>query len=156
MLGFNKYVIPFQQKGYELPFNLYGVDTIIYEPRSFKEMVAKAIDQAILETKQESSIVPDVNQDVGAYLLLKNALVVAVDTLGGDRDLFRLGQVCVFNLCTDLEGMRYIFFGNFANLRPGAIAWRIQKLVEIWKARVAASEHKLQVGCIATAREMLC
>jgi predicted nucleotide-binding protein len=53
MLGFNKYVIPFQRNSQTLPFNVAGLDTIKYDDRDFERKAATAIDQAIIETQQK-------------------------------------------------------------------------------------------------------
>src|SRR5712691_3349018 len=47
MLGFNKYVVPFQRAYQRLPFNVAGLDTIKYNDRDFERQAAQAIDQAI-------------------------------------------------------------------------------------------------------------
>src|SRR5262249_5756964 len=36
MLGFNKYVIPFQQQAQKLPFNVAGLDTVKYTNETFE------------------------------------------------------------------------------------------------------------------------
>jgi len=40
MLGFNKYVIPFQKDNQKLPFNVAGLDTIKYTNSNFERKVA--------------------------------------------------------------------------------------------------------------------
>jgi hypothetical protein len=47
MLGFNKYVIPFQRVAQKLPFNVAGPDTIEYTNTYFERLAAGAVDQAI-------------------------------------------------------------------------------------------------------------
>jgi hypothetical protein len=129
MLGFNKYVIPFQHEEYELPFNVAGLDTVKYTNATFQRKADAAIDQAIsTTTRTEAS--PAISPDIGAYLLLRGAIVAPIDS-PAERNLFQLGSVCGFNLCLDFSGNRYSFFGNFPMLTPSAIAWRITKLIEI-------------------------
>jgi hypothetical protein len=74
MLGFNKYIIPFQHEAYQLPFNVVGLDTIKYSDATFRTKAIAAIDQAILTTTRTEAT-PEVSPDVGSYLLLKGALV---------------------------------------------------------------------------------
>jgi predicted nucleotide-binding protein len=54
MLGFNKYVIPFQRASQKLPFNVAGLDTIKYTNSNFNKLAEVAIDQAIRETQQDA------------------------------------------------------------------------------------------------------
>jgi hypothetical protein len=35
MIGFNKFIIPFQHENFPLPFNVNGLDTIKYNDRNF-------------------------------------------------------------------------------------------------------------------------
>jgi predicted nucleotide-binding protein len=52
MLGFNKYLIPFQQENQTLPFNVAGLDTVKYGKNSFESKASTAIDIAIEKTNQ--------------------------------------------------------------------------------------------------------
>ncbi len=52
MLGFNKYILPFQHEDYRLEFNVAGLDTVKYDNNSFKVKATAAIDQAIIQTTQ--------------------------------------------------------------------------------------------------------
>jgi hypothetical protein len=127
MLGFNKYVIPFQRASQQLPFNVSGLDTIKYNDASFEHLTAKAIDKAIEDTKQEQSAAPNIDRVLSTYLLSRN---MVVNTLSNDADkpLFELGNVCGFNLINDFSGLKYVYFGNFAYLTVDAILWRLRKL----------------------------
>ena len=90
MLGFNKYVIPFQRQAQTLPFNVAGLDTVKYTNENFEVKATSAIDLAIRDTTQEvaSAITPD--QVLEAFLLSQQVLVVPLNT-EGDRNLFELG-----------------------------------------------------------------
>ena len=147
MLGFNKYIIPFQHNDYALPFNVAGLDTIKYDNSSFSQKAAKAIDQAVIETKQDTSSKVAIGQDVGAYLLLQGAIISPIDA-PGDKALFQLGSVCGFNLCIDFEGNSYSYFGNFSTLRPEVIIWRVRKLHEIMTSRFEGAGFKQEHGII--------
>lgn len=146
MLGFNKCVIPFQHEDYALPFNVSGLDTIKYNNASFKARAATAIDQAIVTTTRTEAP-PVVSPDVGAYLLLKGGLMCLLDG-AGDKALYQLGAVCGFNLCVDLTGNRYVYFGNFPKLSPSVIAWRINKLIEIIDQRIGGMDFRVQTGVV--------
>jgi hypothetical protein len=146
MLGFNKYIIPFQHEEYSLPFNVSGLDTIKYNNSSFPSRADAAIDQAITFTTQKATS-PAVSPDVGAYLLLHGAIISPVDT-PGDKALYQLGAVCNFNLCIDYSGNNYTFFGNFPQLSPSVIEWRIKKLIEILDGRFQGSMYRQTIGMI--------
>jgi hypothetical protein len=146
MIGFNKYIIPFQHEHHQSPFNVAGLDTIKYTNTSFRAKAETAIDQAISQTTQTREQ-RDVNPDVGAYLLLHAWIVSPIDT-PGDKVLYQLGAVCGFNLCLDFTGNRYMYFGNFATLRPSVIAWRIKKLVEIVDDRLSGLDYRVSAGII--------
>src|SRR5436309_2113546 len=55
MLGFNKYVIPFQRESQTLPFNVAGLDTVKYTNESFERKASEAIDAAIIATRQDTA-----------------------------------------------------------------------------------------------------
>ena len=144
MLGFNKYVIPFQHEDYQLPFNVSGLDTVKYNNSTFKAKSDAALDQAIsLTTKSATS--PEVSPDIGAYLLLRGGIVSAIDT-PGDKAFYQLGAICGFNLCIDFTGNRYMYFGNFAHLTPSVIEWRVKKLIEIMDARIGGAAFRVKSG----------
>jgi len=152
MLGFNKFVIPFQRKSQKLPFNVAGLDTIKYENSDLERQAGAAIDQAISETDQ--STVPGViplDQQIGTFLLVLRAIVSPISSVG-DKNLFELGLPLGFNLLNDFGGMDYMFFGNFSNLRQDAVIWRIRMLDEILKERRSAVPAKTQAG-IATSEQ---
>lgn len=147
MLGFNKYVIPFQQETQTLPFNVAGLDTIKYNNRAFEVKAAQALDQAIAETTQEGVPTDVLNQNEDMFLLNRNVLCSAVDS-EGDRNLFRLGSPLEFNLLNDFEGNRYVFFGRFANLRPESVLFRIRKVDEILIARASSVAARVEQGLV--------
>jgi hypothetical protein len=154
MLGFNKYIIPFQHDDYSLPFNVAGFDTIKYNNASFRTKAETAIDQAIATTTRTDAS-PQISPDIGAYLLLRGGIVASIEG-PGDKALFQLGAVCQFNLCVDYTGNRYMYFGNFPKLKPSVIAWRIKKLVEILDNRISGVEFRVQSGVVTPQlRDML-
>jgi hypothetical protein len=147
MLGFNKYIVPFQHENYRLEFNVAGLDTIKYDNNSFQAKAAAAIDQAILDTTQKLAVTAPVSPDVGAYLLLRGGIVSPVEA-PGDRAIYQLGATCGFNLCVDFTGNRYMYFGNFPKFQPSVIAWRIKKLVEILDSRISGVEGRVTAGIV--------
>ena len=71
------------------------MDTIKYDNNSFRRQATTAIDQAIAETSKQASpatiVSPDVSPDVGAYLLLKGAIVSPIEA-PGEKSLYQLVQ----------------------------------------------------------------
>jgi hypothetical protein len=147
MLGFNKYILPFQHERDSLEFNVAGLDTIKYDDKSFKTKAAAAIDQAILQTIQKSPDTTLMGTNVGAYLLLQGAIVSPLDN-PTDKAIYQIGSLCGFNLCVDFTGNRYIYFGNFPKLQPPVIAWRIKKILEILEQRFTGLEFRVTKGLI--------
>lgn len=148
MLGFNKYIIPFQHESQSLPFNVAGLDTIKYSDRSFESQAATAIDQAISETTQDHmpSFSPD--QMIEAFLLGKGSLICNIQA--GDQAFFDMGRQLGYLLLTDFSGMQYIYFGNFTALRREIIIWRIRTLCEILDKRFSSTQERFEFGVINT------
>lgn len=134
MIGFNKFVIPFQNEKFALPFNVNGLDTIRYNVRDFREKAIVAIDAAIARTTPSGSALDTFNVILAKYLLTRNALVAKIGDVG-ERSIYEIGAVCDFNLLTSLDGLQYLYFGNFANFTVEKVKWRINKLHEIIQAR---------------------
>jgi Predicted nucleotide-binding protein containing TIR-like domain len=149
MLGFNKYVIPFQRDAQRLPFNVAGLDTVKYTNENFETKAANAINEAIAATTQDivQAITPD--QMLEAFLLSQGLLVVPLFSQG-DRDLFELGRHLAFNMLMTFDGMRYLYFGNFTALRPEIVVWRIKTLQEILAARFGSLDERVRLGLAAT------
>ena len=147
MLGFNKYVIPFQRDGQQLPFNVAGLDTVKYTNENFQRLAASAIDQAVSETQQESSPTPEFDQVLHEFLLSRGALMNPIDTYG-DKNLFQLGQPLGFNLLNDFSGMKYMFFGNFTTLRPENVIRRINTLTNILSERRGSMAGRITAGIV--------
>ena len=144
MLGFNKYIIPFQRANQRLPFNVSGLDTIKYTDQDFERKASEAIDQAVEATRQESTNPVGPDQILEAFLLMKKALVTPLDT-DGDKNLYNLGRPLGFNLLNDFSGFTYIFFGNFTFLRTEAVVWRLRTLKEILEGRRSSIESRLKL-----------
>src|SRR5262249_27983280 len=78
MLGFNKYILPFQRASQRLPFNVAGLDTIKYNDRDFERQAAQAIDQAIAATRQDTPPPFNPDQVLEAFLLRRRALITPI------------------------------------------------------------------------------
>jgi hypothetical protein len=152
MLGFNKYVIPFQRASQKLPFNVAGLDTIKYGDRDFERLAAQAIEQAVATTQQNAPPLFSPDQVLEVFLLTKKALVTPLNT-DGDRNLYQVGAPLGFNLLNDFSGLNYMYFGNFMALRPEVALWRLQILREILDGRRASLHTRVDVG-LATPEQM--
>lgn len=145
MLGFNKYVVPFQRANQILPFNVAGLDTIKYTDRNFERLAAQAIDQAIQVTQQSQGDTTEPDQNLGVFVLSKRALYAAVSDQG-EKNLFELGRNLGFNLLHDFGGNNYFYLGNFTMHRPDAVLWRVGLLEEILAGRLSAMPQRLSAG----------
>ncbi|MCU0558420.1 MAG: hypothetical protein MUF67_14095 [Desulfobacterales bacterium] len=104
MLGFNKYVIPFQRASQKLPFNVAGLDTIKYTNTDFERLSGDAVDCAIRETQQDAPPPFSPDQILEVFLLIKKALVTPINN-DGDRNIYQIGSPLGFNLLNDFAGM---------------------------------------------------
>jgi len=147
MLGFNKYIIPFQIASQTLPFNVAALDTIKYTDQDFKDKACKIIDVAIEKTKQETFQPINIDQILETFLLMKKSLIARIES-EGDKNLFDLGRPLGFNMLTDFSGMNYIYLGNFTPFRTEVILWRIRKLNEIIKERSGSIDHRVASGIV--------
>lgn len=147
MLGFNKYVIPFQQEEDKLSFNISGLDTIKYTNKNFESKATDAIIEAISETAPESGSTVPTDQNKMSFLFSKNATVAALDS-DGELDIFRLGSPVGFNLLMDFGGIEYRFFGDFTHLRYEHICYRVKLLQRMLVDRVASFPQRVKLGII--------
>lgn len=144
MLGFNKYVIPFQRSEQSLPFNVAALDTCKYTNQNFHSLADAAIDQAITATTPTTTLIVDLNQKLSTFIVLKERFFARIEA-EGDKAIFDLGSPLGFNLLISFSGTDYTFLGNFPHLRPEAVLWRLQMLTRAidgrrssWSTRVAA------------------
>ena len=145
MLGFNKYVIPFQNETHKLPFNVAGLDTIKYSKSNFSQKAKAAVSIAIRDTSQEKPPSFELDQIIDTFLAVKEVLVSSIDS-AGDRNIFRLGQPFGFHLLNDFSGINYMFFGNFTQYRPEIILWRVEKLDKVLRERINAMDFRIKFG----------
>ncbi|MGA7458994.1 MAG: hypothetical protein WBW69_02120 [Candidatus Korobacteraceae bacterium] len=151
MLGFNKYIIPFQRQSQELPFNVASLDTVKYTAQDFETKAAAAIDQAIGVTTQDSAPLVTPDQILEAFLLSQQVLVVPINT-DGDRNLYELGRPLGFNMLMTFDGMQYRYFGNFTALRPEVVLWRLATLNNILQARFGSIPERVKLGLATQAQ----
>ena len=151
MLGFNKYVIPFQRESQKLPFNVAGLDTIKYTQRTFEKLAIEAIDHAITATQQSSIETLSPDQNLGTFLMTKGLLVSSISDVG-EKNIFDLGSPLGFNLLHDFSGNHYFFFGNFTMLRTDSVLWRLQILEQILRDRASAVPSRIQAGLASPAQ----
>lgn len=151
MLGFNKYILPFQRASQKLPFNVAGLDTIKYTDRDFPRLAAAAIDKAIADTTQDATQRVEPDQHLETFLISQKALITRVDD--GDRALYDMGIPLGFYLLNDFSGLRYYYFGAFTHLRPENILSRLRTLAEILDGRVSTIETRIRIGLIDNAEQ---
>jgi hypothetical protein len=145
MLGFNKYLIPFQREKHVLPFNVAGLDTVKYADENFEKMAAAALDVAVAKTSQDSSSSPPPDQLIGIFLLSKKLTVANIQD-PGEKNIFLMGSPFGFNLLNDFSGMVYHFFGNFTAFRSDAIMWRLKMLNDLLNARRGSIKDRVEIG----------
>ncbi len=145
MLGFNKYIVPFQREDQRLPFNVAGLDTVKYSYENFKFLAEKSILAAIKKTIPNEQVVSVPDHVVGTFLLHKGGMFLSLQDRG-ERDIFMLGQQLNFSLLSDFTGTSIIYFGNFQALRPDLIIWRLSILDDIIIARISSLQHKVLNG----------
>ncbi len=152
MLGFNKYILPFQRESQKLPFNIAGLDTIKYTTQNFEVRAAQAIDQAVVATSSDHPAPVGVDQLLQTFLLSQHALIAPINT-EGERTMFELGRPLGYNLLSDFSGMKIIYFGNFTALRPEIVVWRLQVLQDIINARIEGVRRKRELGMVTLQQE---
>jgi len=151
MLGFNKYVIPFQKESQTLPFNVAGFDTIKYTDQDFENKAIQAIELAIQETNPSDTLVSQVDQQIEAFLLMKKMLLTPLDT-EGEKNLYQMGQPLGFNLLNNFAALQYTYFGNFTTFRAENALWRLKTLAEILTGREESLVDRLHSGRIVEAQ----
>ena len=152
MLGFNKYLVPFQLETHTLPFNVAGLDTVKYDKSNFESKASGAIDVAIEKTRQDHADLTTPDQVIQLFLLSKRALYSPIDS-EGEKNIFRMGSPFGFNLLHDFSGMTYIFFGNFTPLRPEMVIWRLQMLNELLAERMSSLKDRIELS-LATPKQI--
>lgn len=151
MLGFNKYLLPFQNKNHQLPFNVQGLDTIKYEPADFSRLATSAIDQAILATSHRQVERIPADQMIRLFLINKDINIVEI-TDNGEKMIYSVISAIGFNLCTSLVNGNYIFLGNFTNLRSEIIKARLRKTIVVVNWMISNVESRIEMGLVKVDR----
>ena len=149
MLGFNKYIIPFQRDSETLPFNVSGLDTIKYSQSNFKDKAEKAILQAIEETKPKAYENLPVNRIIEKFLMVKDAFVSPIDDIG-HKNIYDLGSPFGYYLLNDFSGLQYHYLGIFNLLSIEKVKFRMNKLNQVLNARFSseALKQKVELGIV--------
>jgi hypothetical protein len=147
MLGFNKYLVPFQRETHTLPFNVAGLGTVKYDNTSFESKASTEIDVAIEKTRQDQAASTTPDQLIGLFLLYKKALFSPIDN-DGEKNIFHMGSPFGFHLLNDFSGMIYIFFGNFTALRPEIVIWRLQMLNDLLNERRSSLKQRIELKLV--------
>ncbi len=147
MLGFNKFIIPFQKENQRLPFNVSGLDTVKYTSSNFKALAESAIQDAIDATTQKEDRTVVLGAQANKFLLHNNMLMAPINN-DAERDIYALGEPCGFNLAIDFSGFNYTYIANFSTLQNEDIVWRVHKLREIILGRWGSLKRKLDSNII--------
>ena len=124
-----------------------GLDTIKYTNKDFQVLASQAIDQAITATTPTTASPIDLNQRLMTFILLKEKTVARIDS-DGDKAVFDLGHQLGFNLLISFSGLDYTYLGNFTNLRPEAVLWRVQMLHRAIDGRRSSWETRIATGLV--------
>ena len=154
ILGFNKYVIPFQIDSQSLPFNVAALDTVKYQSTDFESKASSAIDIAIEKTAQDQAGAIPTDQLIELFLVSKKALFSPIDS-PGDKAIFRMGNTFGFNLLNDFSGMIYIFFGNFTALRPEIVIWRLTMVNSLVNERMSSLPQRIELKLMTPEQKKL-
>jgi hypothetical protein len=149
MLGFNKYVIPFQDEKHPLPFNTQGLDTIKYNSQDFTRKATDAIEKAINDTdvKRHETFPLD---NLVKNLLVSRDLVVSPTAEAGERLIANMANSFGYVLCNTLHGQHYIFLGIFSDLRTDAVLLRLDKALSTVRWMVNNLDMRAKTGLIRT------
>jgi len=143
MLGFNKYVIPFQREDQSLPFNIAALDTIKYNTRSFKALAEKAIREAIAKTSDKPKKSVELGDVMEIFLASRDVYLSGlVDD--GEKNLFHMGNPLGFHLLNHFDGITYLYLGNFFDQRSNAVIYRIQTLEKLLHSRLLSIPARIK------------
>ena len=120
MLGFNKYIVPFQREGQTLPFNVAGLDTVKYTDRDFEAKANDVLDQAVAATQQEDVFTETDDQMIRTFLLSRDKLVSPIDEQG-ERNMFQLGDAV--GQIEAVKAQRRSAFGPYLSVGLRALGW---------------------------------
>ncbi|MCP4264355.1 MAG: hypothetical protein GY777_02065 [Candidatus Brocadiaceae bacterium] len=128
MMAFKKYVIPFQQDGDSLAFNIRPLDTIIYTKGNFKDLANKVIDEAIIKagTTNRPTRAITSNEHLLKYISVRGLRVTELNTDEASY-LYNLGKPMGYYL---LNGKEIVYLGLF-DLEPAKeVVFRLKLLLQ--------------------------
>lgn len=141
MLGFHKYVIPFQREGDALSFNVAGLDTIKYSQDTFSEKATHAIDIAIQETAIVSPRQADEILKEGVFRIYveKHGMTFSLGLSEGDRVLTQLANTFDLLLLEHWEGDRYTILFDARGLTSPLASMIVARFVTFMEKRLNLS-----------------
>lgn len=148
MLGFKKYILPFQREQDTLAFNVSPLDIVKYSGANFKTKANDAIDGAILAagtTNRPTETI--VSPELFRYLALRGLRISDVTTpnAGG---FYRFGSSLGFNLLDGANGA-VIYFGVFEKESAQEIVFRTKLLIQtLHDAKHLLKNPKKQEGVV--------
>ena len=142
MMGFHKYIIPMQRSSAILPFNIYPIDTIKYEPQTFKSKAEDAIDEMIMRLTTKEPLGFKAPHNILKYYTFKG---MRYSNVRSDINLilYNLGSPFGFNLFDGVNN--FVFFGYFLEVEPKEILVSVKfllKNIENAYKRVAKVESR--------------
>lgn len=147
MLGFSKYIIPFQKENQSLPFNVAGLDTVKYNNSNFPDKALRSIELAITETKPPSFHTIPPNVLLTKFLLTQDVFLSSISD-AGEKSIYDLGAPYGYWLLNDFSGFKYLYLGIFTTHTMTNIKFRIDKLERAVKARFGSIDKKLELNII--------
>ncbi|MHC4259858.1 MAG: hypothetical protein ACYSTF_05545 [Planctomycetota bacterium] len=127
MMGFHKHVIPMQRSTAILPFNIYPIDTIKYDPQTFKSKAEDAIDEIIMRLTTKEPPGFQAPHKIVKYYAFKG---MRYSDVRGDINsgLYNLGATLGFHLFNGVDG--FVFFGYFLEVEPREILVSVKFLLK--------------------------
>jgi hypothetical protein len=128
MMGFKKYVLPFQREGDVLAFNISPLDTIMYTKGSFKELANSSIDNAIIQTGTTSRPTRALtsSENLIKYIAIRGLRVAMLNSDEANY-LYNLGKPFGYWL---LDGEDIVYFGIFDVEPAKEVVFRVKLLLQ--------------------------
>jgi len=134
MIGLQKKIIPLQEEGHPLHFNIQGIDTIIYNPSNFAMEIEKAIKTIIIEPPvlpaEAEKGAPAIPRDLTIVLGLKDLLLVDIFKSSDARTLFEYGGDLGFFLFENRKNRFLCYVGLFDKMDESEILLNLSVLIK--------------------------
>ena len=144
MLGFNKYVVPFQSEHQTLAFNVAGLDTVKYNQRNFKALATAAIDKAIADTTPRDDI-PTSHQIIDIFFLANNVMASPLDN-EAELTIANRAKGLGYTLINDFTGFHYFYFGIVTQDTAAGIKWKLEKTRAILDGMMTSADLRVTLG----------